>query len=259
MSASTTIAPVPTRERLDATGPTARRLPGPATTRIFRREPDLLAGLDDDLAEVLRQRVSVRTLGLGDGEWLPEAGQGDGALGLLVLDGLLVRNVELGGRGAPELIGSGDLLRPWDEAGEAGCLCDRTSWRVLSGTQIAVLGPGFASVVARFPSILAALLSRSLRRARTLAVQLAVSTVRQADRRLLMLLWHLADRWGRMTPGGVLLPLPLTHALLARLAGLRRPTTSTTLQQLTRAGELARRPDGGWLLTGSAQRHALAA
>jgi hypothetical protein len=58
-----------------------------------------------------------------------------------------------------------------------------------------------------------------------------------------MLFWQLADRWGQMTPEGVVLPLPLTHELLGQLVGLHRPTTSTALQRLTRAGEIARRPD----------------
>jgi CRP/FNR family transcriptional regulator, cyclic AMP receptor protein len=68
---------------------------------------------------------------------------------------------------------------------------------------------------------------------------------------LLTLFWHLAERWGRVTPDGVLLPLTLSHRMLGQLVGARRPTVSTALGALTRAGEVSRALDGTWLLTGS--------
>jgi hypothetical protein len=61
--------------------------------------------------------------------------------------------------------------------------------------------------------------------------------------------WDLADRWGRMTPSGIHLPLQLTHETLARLVGGRRPTISLALRDLAERGVVARRPDGSWLLT----------
>jgi hypothetical protein len=64
----------------------------------------------------------------------------------------------------------------------------------------------------------------------------------------------LAERWGRVTPDGVLLPLTLSHRMLGQLIGARRPTVSTALGALTRAGEVSRRMDGGWLLCGSPRR-----
>ena len=36
------------------------------------------------------------------------------ALGLLVLDGLIIRRVGVAGRFGAELLGDGDLLRPWE-------------------------------------------------------------------------------------------------------------------------------------------------
>lgn len=122
------------------------------------------------------------------------------------------------------------------------------SWRVLRPATLAVLDERFAALAGCRPSIIAALLARSTRRARWLGLHLAIAQARQAEARLPMLFWHLAGRWGRMTPEGVALPLPLTHALLADLVCLHRPTTSTALQRLTRAGEIARRRDRGWLL-----------
>jgi hypothetical protein len=64
------------------------------------------------------------------------------------------------------------------------------------------------------------------------------------------LFWHLAERWGRVTGDGVIVPLALTHRILGQLVGARRPTVSTALSELAERGELVRRPDGSWLLRG---------
>ncbi len=226
--------------------------------QVFAREPDLLAGVDPATAEVLRRRVAVATCRLPEGEWEPPSDPDPSELGLLVLDGLLIRCVSLDGRECPELVGSGDLLRPWDGQ-ELLSLSHTTSWRVLQPTRLAVLDRNFAAIAGRFPTIVSALLSRSMERSRAISLNLAIAHVRQARPRLLMLLWHLADRWGRVTPSGVLVPLPLTHELLARLTCMRRPTASTALQELTRSGDLERQPDGGWLLTGDPPQAATAA
>ena len=70
------------------------------------------------------------------------------------------------------------------------------------------------------------------------------------DRRLKALFWHLAERWGRVSGDGVIVPLALTHRILGQLVGARRPTVSTALSELAERDELTRRPDGSWLLRG---------
>jgi hypothetical protein len=66
------------------------------------------------------------------------------------------------------------------------------------------------------------------------------------DERLLLLLWHMADRWGRVTPHGVSLSLRLTHELLADLIAVQRPSVTLSLQQLERQGRISR--EGGKIL-----------
>jgi CRP/FNR family transcriptional regulator, cyclic AMP receptor protein len=73
----------------------------------------------------------------------------------------------------------------------------------------------------------------------------------RVDTRLHMLFWHLAARWGRVTPDGTVLPLPVTHALLAEIVASRRPTVSKAVTQLADAG-LVTRQGTGWLLRGAA-------
>jgi hypothetical protein len=68
--------------------------------------------------------------------------------------------------------------------------------------------------------------------------------------RILVLLWHLADRWGRVRPEGVTVPVRLTHEMLGKLVGARRPSVTTAVNELIQREQIARADDGGWLLLG---------
>ena len=72
--------------------------------------------------------------------------------------------------------------------------------------------------------------------------------------RLEALFWHLADRWGKVTPKGVVVPLRLSHRLLGSLVGARRPTVTTALAQLADDGRVLPYGLEGWLLCGPAPR-----
>jgi CRP-like cAMP-binding protein len=102
---------------------------------------------------------------------------------------------------------------------------------------------------ARWPAIAGALSRRHVRRARSLAFQLAIAQLPRVDDRLLVLLWALAERWGRVSAQGVRLPLALPHRTLATLVGARRPSVTTALSGLARDG-LVERTEDGWLLHG---------
>jgi CRP/FNR family cyclic AMP-dependent transcriptional regulator len=88
-----------------------------------------------------------------------------------------------------------------------------------------------------------------VRRARMLSFQRAIAQLPRVEDRVLVLLWTLAERWGRVGPQGVRLPLGLPHRTLATLVGARRPSVTTAVTGLTRAG-LVERVDDGWLLHG---------
>lgn len=221
--------------------------------RVFDRDPGLLDGLDAPTADLLRRRATVPLVWIEPGVWEPPLDRDGmrGTFGLLLLDGLMIRSLHLQGRACPELVGAGDLLRPWicDEADAS--VGSAVSWTALERTTAALLDERFAAAVGRWPTIMCELLTRTVQRSRTLAFHLAIVHVRHAETRLHMLLWHLADRWGRVRSDGVHLPLALNHELLGHLACMRRPTASTALKRLARAGEIRRMRDGSWLLTGS--------
>ncbi|MGH2741768.1 MAG: helix-turn-helix domain-containing protein, partial [Thermoleophilaceae bacterium] len=66
--------------------------------------------------------------------------------------------------------------------------------------------------------------------------------------RLHSMLWEMADRFGDAQADGIVLRVPLCHVLLSWLVGARRPAMSRAINELERAGRLARRPDGTWWL-----------
>jgi CRP-like cAMP-binding protein len=123
-------------------------------------------------------------------------------------------------------------------------------WCVLAEVRVAVLDARVAAALAAYPEVMCALMDRLNARAERLSLTQAICQLNRVDRRLLALLWHLAERWGRMTPDGVRVPLTLSHRMLAQLVGARRPTVSTALGELSRSGELRRCEDGTWLLMG---------
>ena len=77
----------------------------------------------------------------------------------------------------------------------------------------------------------------------------AIHCVQRVDVKLLLLFWHLADRFGTVTPAGTVVPLSLSHADLAELVGAARPSVSTALKCLAEQGFVQRnRADRSWLL-----------
>jgi CRP/FNR family cyclic AMP-dependent transcriptional regulator len=237
-------APLDVRRVRRLTGRSAGYLPDVANVcRVLLSDPDLGAGLDDARLERAQRECIAPEVIVDTGVWKPEEAEGEaarGGIGLLILEGLVVRRVGAEGRYGAELLGPGDLLRPWEHDGEDVTLPFETSFRVIERLSIAVLDPRATARMAPYPEIVGALVGRAMRRARHFAVHMAIAHYPRIDRRLLLLLWHLADRWGRVTPEGIRIPLRLTHTLLADLVASRRPSVTTALAELEHDGHLSR-------------------
>lgn len=219
--------------------------PGARRVAVFALDPDLLQGVPARAAQTLALRAWAPAVAIPAGAWTPTGSEPAEGLGYLVLDGLLVRNTFLGQRPAVELLGHGDLLKPWLETQAASP--PGIGWRAETPVLLARLDEGFERVALRLAPVVRHLLERSMLRSRRLAAQNALATVTPIDRRVLLGLRQVADRWGRVTPQGVLIPFPLSHRLIAEIVGATRPTVSSVLSDLRRAG-LAERVDEGWLL-----------
>ena len=226
-----------------------RVLPG---VRVLEADPQLGGGLEGERLAQARSRLTGRILALDKGRWDVASLRGTTSLspGLLLVGGFVARELLMDDRASVELLGPGDLLRPWDES--ASLLPFEVTWSVLSPARAIVLGPAFATQVRPFPEVSAALLSRVHGRAQRLAESQAIAHTTVIRDRLHAMLWHLADRWGRVTVDGVVVPLALSHRMLAELVGARRPSVSTALAELAREAVVVRYADGTWLLAQSA-------
>ena len=193
--------------------------------RLLEEDPDLAGLMSGSRRAEAERELVVRVHRLGVGVWDVSRLEGAGAdhVGLLLLEGVVAREVVVADHVSAELLGPGDLLRPWQAPSNSSLLPVDVLWSVLSPSAFAVLDRRFAAELARWPEVTAALFDRLSERSLRLATTQAISQLTRVDRRLKALLWHLAERWGRVSGDGVIVPLALTHRILGQLVGARRP------------------------------------
>jgi CRP/FNR family cyclic AMP-dependent transcriptional regulator len=221
-------------------------------TAVLDEDPELRALIGESRYEAARAASTAVVLSIPVGSWdgLSDAHLARGGFGLLIFDGLLVRRVGFDGRWGAELLGHGDLLRPWESDGEShGTLPFETTWRVMSPLRVAALDLHWAARMGAYPQVGGELAGRGLRRSRRLAASMAIVQVPRLDDRLWMIFWELADRWGKVHTDGVHLDVPLTHELLSHLAAARRPSVSGALTRLAESGRV-KRVGRSWVLYG---------
>ena len=227
---------------------------GLGSVQLLNVDPELARELDPRRAREAAHRLYARALEIPRGRWSPSQTllEGSRPIGLLILEGLLVREATVGDHPSAELLGPGDLLRAWEDEDYEELLPRTIEWSALTNTRVAVIDHAFAVRAAQWPEVFAALLDRAARRAERLVVLQAIAHLTRVDDRLLALMWCLAERWGRVVPSGVLVSLRLSHRTLAGMVGARRPSVTTALGQLMGRGEIERREDGEWVLRGNA-------
>lgn len=204
-----------------------------------------LLDLDEDIAEECDPQIRVRarqlsTVTVREVEagpcdlrgWFEGIGQGPG---LLVLDGLIACGTCVGERTACELVGSGDLLQPIGPRVDE-LVAQEETCRVLWPTRLAVLDEEFAARTGRCPQVALVLLRRAGRRAAEVEALRAIACHPRLEVRLVLMLWHLGSRWGRVERDGIRLTLPLTHRLLGQLVAAERPSVTHALIRLAHAG-----------------------
>ena len=213
--------------------------------------PELGDGIDPERRREARSSALVQVEVFRRGPWTPQITRRHGHphTALLVTAGLLVREVEIGGRVFAELLGTGDLIYPW--ARGSGASVPEGRWRVLLDGHLAVVDELLIGRLAEHPSVALTLARLSTQRGRFLAALTITRRLRRVEDRLTFLFALLAERWGKVTPDGIVLRLPLTHELLAHLVGTRRQAVTSTVGELRRRGRLTQLQDG-WLLAAGA-------
>ena len=221
----------------------------PRFCHILAEDPDLAEAVPVERRAQAIQDCTAAELTLPAGRWTSGTRElSPDSIGYLVLHGLMLRRLSIDGRFGVELLGESDLLRPW-QGEDTPTLSLDAEWAVLDAGRLALLDGRFTRQLGRYPELAGRLFERAVRRSRRLIVNMAIIHQARVDDRLHLLFWHFAGRWGRVRSDGVLLPLRLTHSVLADLVSARRPTVTSALSELTRRG-LIKAVEEGWLLLG---------
>jgi CRP/FNR family transcriptional regulator, cyclic AMP receptor protein len=220
-----------------------QRAPDGGRVALLELDPELGSALPEEERLRAARALVVQTVVVEPGPWddLPDAG-----FALLVVAGLVVRETAVGGRLLPQMLGAGDVLEIWPEP--EGVLATEVSTTVAEASTVVLLDERFVAAAGRWPSLMIEVQRRLASQAHRLAVQGAICQLARVELRVLALLWHLAERWGRVGREGVVLPVKLTHETLGRFVGARRPSVTLAMGQLADDGLVTRRDDGAWVL-----------
>jgi CRP/FNR family cyclic AMP-dependent transcriptional regulator len=159
-------------------------MPRAAEVRLLDVDPDLGGLLDGARRERAERELVVRAHRLPVGWWdvsrLSRASDQD--VGLLIVSGVLARELLVGDQVSTELLGPGDLVRPWQPASRTTLLPVEAVWTVLSPLALVVLDRRFAAQMAPYPEITVSLFDRLSERSLRLATTQAISGLTGVDR-----------------------------------------------------------------------------
>src|SRR4051812_14684678 len=220
-----------------------------AGVALLKVDGQLGQGLSGSEREVAERALVAPAMRLPVGPWDPSplAHHGHSSLGLLLVAGTLSQTTTMAGRMTSQLYGPGDVMRPWADSEVSYPGLTRNHWNVVLPAVVALFDRRLIGLAARWPSVLVELAARASRQVNRVSLQVAIARIPRIDDRLLVLFWRIAQRWGRVTPDGILIPPPLPHGAIASLVAASRPPVSTALAQLSRDG-LLRRTREGWLM-----------
>ena len=224
----------------------------PHTVKVLESDPELALRVPPEQVDRARDALVAHVLVLEAGSWEPPLGPAERrGLGYLVLGGILACDVLLAGNTSTELLGEGDVLQPTTAMADDRLVRCHVLWRVVEPVRLATLGEPFARRLGEWPQVQAALFERAIRHSLHMSINQALLQLSPVETRLLVVFWYLAERWGRVTPDGIVLRLRLSHQLLGQLVGSRRASVTTALRRVIESGMVVRRTDGTWLLRGA--------
>lgn len=214
------------------------------TVRVLDWDPELARSMRPERRAEARVHALASSIDVACGAWEPPTW--GATYGLLLLGGRISRTVFVSEVASEQLLGPGDLLMP-TEPPEALC-GTAVRWIVREPSSLALLDEAFLYTVRRWPELTAALFQRVGLQANRHAIHDALGQLPRVEDRIHALMWFYAERWGRTTSIGMVLPIRLTHEMLGRLVGSKRPTVSLALKRLELDRRVQRQRDGSWLL-----------
>ena len=216
--------------------------------RLLDAEPSLARGIDRRLLDDARESLTVEVRKIAPGEWedAHKVPPSPLFIGYLILSGAFTREIQVSGRPSLELLGPGDLIRPWVVPRALDVMHVSDEWSLISTGHIAIIGEEVHRQAQDFPSILTVLMDRVVARARWLGFHVALCQIPRIDHRLLLTFRYVAERWGTECPRGVRIPIRLSHRNIAAMIGARRPKVSAALTTLAEQGLIEQDKDGTW-------------
>lgn len=228
----------------------------PTLVQVLDEDPDLAIALRGPRRSAARRRALAPVVRIdpGPADFIGAYGSATGWLGLLVLDGLILKHASVLGQSSTQVLVAGDLFCPWEIEDDCAPVPSTVSFELLTRSRVALLDADFAGRVRPWPEIASALIGRADQRAHGRTVANALAAYPRVDIRIVALLWELAERVGTAVDDEtVVLPLPLTHRTLAMIVGCERTSVTSVLGALRRQN-LVIRDSGGWILRGSLPR-----
>ena len=192
----------------------------------------LVRACDEDLAEAL-------------------AAQPGDTFDFVLVEGTVLKETALASSAALELLGPGDVLAPPLSATRQGDGRAVSRYFAFGAASIATLGSPFKRDAVRWPQLSDFLHHQLAEQAHRASMHVAMLHLPRAQDRILALFADLGERFGRVTPDGILIDLPLNHDLIGRLTASRRPTATLALQELYGQGHLTRLAYNSWKLARS--------
>src|SRR3954452_398513 len=110
-----------------------RMVRAPGTVQLLEADPDLGVLLSEARRADAERELVVRTYEVPTGHWdvTRLSGTSGDHVGLLILDGVLSRELLVADQVSAELLGPGDVFRPWQALNEESLLPVEAVWSVL--------------------------------------------------------------------------------------------------------------------------------
>jgi len=220
-----------------------------STVSLARVLPAILASVPAEDHEVAARTLVVPLVRARDADLAEVMGtQMPAAFAFLVVEGVVLKETSLEGRTALELLGPGDVLAPPLTAVRQ--LDSRAVSRYLAHgvVSLAAIEARFRRSARRWPGIGDFLHDRLGRQTHRASMNLAMLHLPRTEDRVIALFSDLGERFGRVTPDGVVIDLRLSHEVIGGLVGGRRSTVTIALNRLAANGLLERIGDQRWKL-----------
>lgn len=167
---------------------------------------------------------------------------------LFVQSGMITREHVVSGRTISDLLGPGDVISLSERLIAPPLPRIDVRFTVVEQVDVIVLDDEAVRTLCGRPELAADMIVLAADHASRLAAMRALSHLPRVEQRVLAFFSVMAERAGRVTRDGLVVPLALSHEELGRHVGAQRSTISLALKWLAEEGLLVRSGRGSWLL-----------